>query len=101
MALGRERLTPRVSEISSGRGWVYFVQAPCGSIKIGRARNVEFRIRELQCANPQKLTLLAVALDGNREAEYHRRFAEHRMQGEWFQPHADILAEIERLGAND
>ena len=97
MALGKERKSPRVEALATERGWVYFVQAPCGSIKVGRARDVQFRLRELQCANPNKLVLLAVALDGGRETEYHRRFAEHRMLGEWFAPHADILAEIERL----
>jgi hypothetical protein len=85
------------ADLAAERGWVYFVQAHCGSIKIGRARDVQFRIKELQCAHPHELKLLAVALDGNRETGYHRQFAEHRMLGEWFEPHADILAEIERL----
>ena len=31
------------------------------------------------------------------EKEYHPRFAEHRLHGEWFHPHPDILAEIDRL----
>jgi hypothetical protein len=97
MALGKQRKPRPVELLAAEKGWTYFIQAHCGSIKIGRARNVEYRLKELQCANPHKLTLLAVALDGGREAEYHRRFAPHRTLGEWFEPHPDILAEIERL----
>ena len=97
MALGKQRMPPRAAEIVGMRGWVYFVAAACGSIKIGRTNNVVYRLMDLQCANPQKLELLAVAVDGSREAEYHRRFAAHRLHGEWFTPHPDILAEIARL----
>lgn len=97
MALGKQRKPRPIELLAAERGWVYFVQAHCGSIKIGRARDVGFRIKELQCANAHKLTLLAVAVDGGKEAEYHRRFAEHRLLGEWFAPHPDILAEIDRL----
>ena len=59
--------------------------------------NVGARKDSLQCANPRPLKLLAVVPDGSQEAEYHRRFAEHRIQGEWFEPHEDILAEIKTL----
>lgn len=97
MALGTERVSRPVEIAAEKLGWVYFIQAACGSIKIGRARNVAYRIRDLQCANPQRLTLLAVAIDGGREAGYHRQFKDHRLHGEWFSPHPDILAEIERL----
>jgi hypothetical protein len=34
---------------------------------------------------------------GNFEVAYHRLFAEHRAFGEWFEPHPDILAEVDRL----
>ena len=99
MALGHERIPRPIEVIVAARGWVYFVQANCGSIKIGRATNVPFRLAELQCANPHELIVVAVAVDGGREAEYHTRFAEHRIRGEWFAPHPEILAEIDRLNA--
>jgi hypothetical protein len=97
MAIGKQRKPRPIELLTAKRGWVYFVQAHCGSIKIGRARDVQFRLKELQCANPHKLTLLAVAVDGGNEVQYHRKFAAHRLLGEWFAPHPDILAEIERL----
>lgn len=77
---------------------VYFIQAPNGPIKIGRAVNVANRLRALQTSHPSGLRLLAVALGGYRfERAYHRQFAEHRLHGEWFEPHPEILAEIDRL----
>jgi hypothetical protein len=100
MALGDQRQPRRVEQCAADWGWVYFIQAHCGAIKIGRAKDVRYRIKELQCANPRKLELLAVTLDGRREADYHRQFAAHRLHGEWFAPHPDILAEIERLNAS-
>lgn len=82
-------------------GSIYFI-APADrcSIKIGFSRRVAFRLRGLQLANAQPLELLA-AVEGpaTLEREYHKRFAAHRLHGEWFAPHPDILAEIDRLQA--
>ncbi len=77
---------------------VYFIQAGSGAIKIGIAANVSRRLVELQVGNHDPLRVLTV-LDGGRgaEREYHARFAQHRLRGEWFAPHPDILAEIARL----
>jgi hypothetical protein len=74
---------------------VYFIQAGDGPIKIGVATNPKRRLAVLQTANPHPLKLLATKAGGAwREIEYHSRFAAHRLQGEWFSPHPDILAEI-------
>jgi hypothetical protein len=79
---------------------VYFVQATSGAIKIGLATDVKRRLATLQTSHPEKLSLLATRLGGRvRERAYHAKFAEHRLHGEWFAPHPDILAEIERLQA--
>lgn len=77
---------------------VYFIQVASGEIKIGNANCANARLRKLQSANPHKLTLLATCAGGEpQEREYHTRFAQHRLVGEWFTPAPDILAEIERL----
>lgn len=77
---------------------VYFIQSGSGPIKIGIAVDVEKRRRSLQTAHPFPLTLLATCKGGRKqESVYHERFAEFRQEGEWFSPHPDILAEIERL----
>ena len=79
---------------------VYFVQAEAGAIKIGNTKYLDWRMDGLQGQSPVALTLLAT-MPGTRSDEFrlHAKFAEHRLHGEWFSPHPDILAEIERLNA--
>lgn len=79
---------------------VYFIKSASGGIKIGKANDVPKRLRALQTAHPVRLELLATCSGGRvREQWYHRRFARHRLHGEWFEPHRDILLEIDRLNA--
>lgn len=77
---------------------VYFIGGDVGAIKIGLAGNAKRRLATIQAHSPIPVRLLAV-IAGGREVEmsYHRRFAAHRLHGEWFEPHPDILAEIDRL----
>ena len=86
-----------------GKQWVYFVGAGDGEpIKIGRANNIKQRLSNIQNGNHRKMLVLASFLADdplNVEREYHARFADHRLHGEWFAPHPDILAEIARLTA--
>lgn len=80
--------------------FIYFVQAETGQIKIGLALDVGRRLAQIRTISPVPITLLATAEGGRaKEHQYHQRFAEHRMHGEWFHPHPDILSEIERLAA--
>jgi hypothetical protein len=88
-----------------GRGkkeWVtviYFIRSPI-AVKIGMAKSAQRRLTVLQTSHPEPLELVATCEGGRAlETEYHRRFAAHRLRGEWFSPHPDILAEIERLSA--
>lgn len=81
---------------------LYFIQSgESGPIKIGiTGMKIEKRMKALQTAHPFKLRLLVLVKgDAMRETEYHARFAEHRLEGEWFAPHPNILTEIERLKA--
>lgn len=78
----------------------YFVGGDVGHIKIGGTRNLTQRLRQLQCGSPIPLRVLATAIGGRAvERFYQRKFAEHRCQGEWFERHPDILAEIDRINA--
>ena len=80
--------------------YVYFIRSAPGEIKIGKAIDVQKRLNGLQTSHPHRLQLLATTVGGKpAERAYHARFAEHRLHGEWFSPHPDILAEIERLNA--
>jgi hypothetical protein len=70
-------------------------------IKIGFSTKVHYRLCTLQSmAGPMRLALLAGTYGGwAQERAYLQRFQEHKFSGEWFAPHPDILAEIERLSA--
>jgi len=62
----------------------YFILNPdTRRVKIGKSIDPDSRIRDLQCAAGAKLILLGV-LGGDRERDFHRKFHEHRVQGEWF-----------------
>ncbi len=78
---------------------VYFVQVGAsGPVKIGIARDPAARLANLQTAHHETLEMRAITVGGaEQEVAYHRLFAEHRLRGEWFNPHANILAEIDRL----
>lgn len=76
----------------------YFAADPCGLIKIGYTEDMASRLRKLRAAHSPELSIVATATGGiEREAAYHFQFAAHRLHGEWFAPHPDILAEIDRL----
>ena len=80
---------------------IYFIGPECGPIKIGMASRLKFRLNDLRLMNPYPLLVHATVTGLPKlEREYHRRFAEHRLHGEWFAPHPDILAEIERIGGS-
>ena len=76
----------------------YFIGGEVGGIKIGIARDVTTRLVTLQCGSPIALRVLATCAGGrSAERAYHARFSAHRLHGEWFERHPDILAEIDRL----
>lgn len=84
-------------------GQIYFVKSEIiGAIKIGfTAGQVENRLNSLQTAHPYRLKLLATT-PGTLEYEksIHNRFASFRLQGEWFEPHPDLLAFIAIIKGN-
>jgi len=81
-------------------GCVYFIMSEkTHAIKIGfTAGLVEKRLSSLQTAHPYKLQLLATT-SGTVEYEksLHKRFGNFRLEGEWFEPHPDLLAFISVL----
>jgi hypothetical protein len=95
-----ERLNPQET------GVVYFYGAHDRTdgtlelVKIGFSRDINGRLNSLSNLGPMKGKLLVTAPGGSeRERYYHKLFAEHRTSHEWFRPHPDILAEIDRLKA--
>lgn len=81
---------------------VYFIGGDAGPIKIGSSNSPLERLATFQTGSPVVLRIHALAWGGlQKEREYHERFAAHRLHGEWFEPHEDILAEIARLTPQD
>jgi hypothetical protein len=84
---------------------VYFLgedENGCSPIKIGVAKNIEGRKRNLQTGNPLKLRLLGwieTPEDFKLEGDLKRHFDASRVRGEWFdiEP-ADILPFLRQAG---
>lgn len=72
---------------------VYFIQAgEGGPIKIGTAGNMRTRLNALQTGSAEVLTLLATFEGGIlEERKLHRELRSHRIHGEWFRPHEDVM----------
>lgn len=80
---------------------VYFIEAIFNKhkriklqpVKIGFSRDVDSRLRHLQCANFNKLTLkLSIPVDDvvvarKREKFFHKQLHYARIRGEWFNLH--------------
>jgi hypothetical protein len=79
---------------------VYFITArDVGMVKIGCAYDPLSRLRDIQVCCPVELKIEAV-MKGfyQEEREFHARFAEHRVRGEWFRITPDIesiMAELD------
>ncbi len=75
---------------------VYLIGSPDSSlVKIGWTDNPKRRLRDLQTGSPVLLQLLAVFEGGPIvEADLHRRFADKRRHGEWFDLGPDPVAVV-------
>lgn len=76
---------------------IYFIQEGTdGPIKIGRTTqgHIHVRLSQLQCGNPSPLRLLGyLPGDLGLERAMHSILARHRLQGEWFAAHPEVLKE--------
>jgi hypothetical protein len=81
------------------RPYVYFIGADEGPVKIGSSSTLALRLISIQCGNPYPLKILAVRPGTTQitEFNYHRRFAKHRLRGEWFERAPAIVREMDRL----
>lgn len=74
---------------------VYFVQESGGPVKIGTTTAIRNRVSALQTSTPRTLTFLGAVSGGERvERRVHELFGAHRLSGEWFSPHPDVLSFI-------
>lgn len=65
---------------------LYIIQTNnCGMIKIGRSKNPEIRLKQLQTGNHSKLKLIWVFEGlGHKEKYYHELLKQFKIKGEWF-----------------
>jgi hypothetical protein len=76
---------------------IYFVEQQEKYVKIGfTSGDVVSRVRYMQIGNPHKLNLIA-AISGGTDVErrLHDRFSHHRVRGEWFVLHKEIIEYID------
>jgi len=72
-----------------------YVMGWMGKVKIGISRDPEKRLRQLQLANPGEVRILHLRAFSTRpsaafvERALHKKFAAHRLLGEWFDIPAD------------
>lgn len=88
--------------------YVYFVLGFDGeraTVKIGRSKNPEARLRALQTGSPKKLRLIGKVRCGSEEHSKqvekaaHRAYAKRRRRGEWFTLNKRELAALKKLVA--
>lgn len=65
---------------------LYIIQSDLtGMIKIGRSKDPQKRLKQLQTGNPNKLKLIAsFEGEGWKEKILHERLDSFRLEGEWF-----------------
>lgn len=73
------------------RSWVYAARGRGGLIKIGFSKAPDRRMRTLRLEHPD--TELIVYAPGGRvrERRLHDRLQAHRVDGEWFRPHPEVM----------
>ena len=77
---------------------IYFVGNGKGQVKIGYSKDPQSRLLSLQTGSPYPLELLAVKPGGqNAEVELHTKYADDRLEGEWFQSTPALEREISIL----
>lgn len=80
----------------------YFIRARgTGDIKIGKTNSPGVRLKTVATYVARGIDLVACYPSTiDHETELHRDFERHRLNGEWFLGHSDILDYLELLGCN-
>lgn len=80
------------------KSFVYFISDNNGGVKIGKAVNVENRLKGLQTGSSTKLELLAAVPGGyKKERMYQTKFQHLLLHGEWFRLTDEIMSEINEI----
>lgn len=92
----REMARLREWERRNAIGHVYFLRGG-NTVKIGFSKNVSRRLEKLRNGNPESVFICKV-VEGpiSKEKAYHKRFAEYRVRGEWFELRGRLAKYLER-----
>lgn len=103
-ALEREKAERRAEMRQSPTyGFVYLIQSPTGSYKIGRTRNPNNRMRTFGVQLPFEVDYVCVIETGDMyqlERQLHQQFANKRINGEWFLLDAQDVASIQGMAVS-
>jgi len=95
---GRSVTVAETGQSRAEAAFIYFIfNRDSNSIKIGRAKDVEQRLKSLQTSSPVPLELLKVIqVNSMKEAEnlersLHAKFSHLRMSGEWFKAKQELI----------
>ena len=68
------------------RDYLYFIQSDLtGMIKVGRSKDPQKRLKQLQTGNPNRLKLIASFREKGSEEKYlHEVLNNYKQKGEWF-----------------
>ncbi len=80
---GRPMFIPPASARAPKPLQTYFVRDSSGRVKIGKSSNPVTRLMSLRRGSAEQLTLVRV-VDGDYEQQFHIRFAEYKIKGDWF-----------------
>lgn len=87
------------SSVSFGRSTcVYFARCEkTGLVKIGYTQDLDRRVGELRRLGAAPVVLATMPGNADTEHGLHARFADLRVDGEWFRPEARLLAFVEAV----
>jgi len=91
--------------------YVYFIREVMGTlapVKIGVAKNVTVRLKNLQAGNMRKMEIAATIGPLSEKHAYrlerdlHRKFRKHRLRSEWFTgvvlQQLSVITEVQTVG---
>jgi hypothetical protein len=81
-------------------GYVYLLQSPTKAYKIGRSKNPENRLKTFSVKLPFEVEYIALIKTNDMvglERQLHQRFADKRVNGEWFELSSEDVQYIQGL----
>lgn len=88
---------------SKNYGFVYLIQSPTGSYKIGRTRNPDNRMKTFSVKLPFEVDYICTIESADMyalERQLHKKYASKRINGEWFDLDPEDVAAIQGMAVS-